>query len=197
MFNLELSEQISETAIFVTTFVTLFFNGLTNIPSSQIIYLTLGYIINIKDFNFYIAILLGTLGNVLGNLVLYFLILRNSDFLNSKLYKILGPNTEILNKYKDYFKNKYWGWLILGKMTPSLKVLVPIICGLSEIPLKRTLVIFTVGSLVWASAVTYLGYYFGKQADLLEFYALVFAVYLFVGLITYFKIKFSENKNNA
>ena len=196
MFNLEISEHVTSLAIYITTFVTLFFNGLTNLPSSQFVYLTLGYLINIKDFNFYIAILLGTIANALGNLVLYYIILSNSEFLNSKLAKFLAIDSEKLLKYNDYFKNKWWGWLILGKITPSLKVLVPVICGLSKVSLKRTLVIFSVGSLIWAIIVTYLGYYFGKQANLLEFYLIITLIYIVIGALSYFKIKLSKDKNN-
>ncbi len=196
MFNLEISEHVTSLAIYITTFVTLFFNGLTNLPSSQFVYLTLGYLINIKDFNFYIAILLGTIANTLGNLVLYYIILSNSEFLNSKLAKFLAIDSEKLLKYNDYFKNKWWGWLILGKITPSLKVLVPVICGLSKVSLKRTLVIFSVGSLIWAIIVTYLGYYFGKQANLLEFYLIITLIYIVIGALSYFKIKLSKDKNN-
>lgn len=188
--NFNLTDSLTSTnpiSIYITIFVTLFLNGLTNLPSSQIIYLTLGYLININSFNFYIAVLLGAFGNTVGNLILYRLIYNNSDLLNSKLAKTLNINNEILEKYNSYFKNKWWGWLILGKLTPSIKVLVPIICGLSKTSFYRATVIFFTGSLLWAMAVTYLGFYFGKESSLLEFYLIVTFVYVVIGIFVYRK----------
>ena len=187
-FNItELLSIADASSIYSTIFITLFLNGLTNLPSSQIVYLTLGYLININSFNFYIAILLGAFGNTLGNLILYKLIYNNSDFINSKLAKTLNINNEVLEKYNSYFKNKWWGWLILGKLTPSIKVLVPIICGISKISFLRAGIIFFLGSLLWAAAVTYLGFYFGKESSLLEFYLIVTFIYIIIGFFVYRK----------
>ena len=194
MFNLELSEHLTPITIYISTFVSLFLNGATNLPSSQFIYLALGYLINVRDFNFYFAVILGAVANTLGNFVLYKIIMNNSDFLNSKLAKFLNLDPVRLDKYNNYFKHRWWGWLILCKMTPSVKVLVPIICGLSRIPTKRTITIFFLGSILWASIVTYLGYYFGKEASLLQFYIIVTCIYVFIGSFSYLKIHFKQNK---
>ena len=45
-------------------------------------------------------------------------------------------------KYKKYIENKGYFWLIIGKVTPSVKVFVPIIAGLSDIKTKKVLFIF-------------------------------------------------------
>lgn len=188
--NFNITESLTSAnpvTIYVTIFVSLFLNGLTNLPSSQIIYLTLGYIININNFNFYLAVLLGAIGNTLGNLFLYRVIYNHSDFINSKLAKTLNINFTVLEKYNSYFKNKWWGWLILGKLTPSIKVLVPIICGISKISYLRASIIFFFGSLFWAMAVTYLGFYFGKESSLLKFYIIVTVIYAVIGFFVYHK----------
>jgi membrane protein DedA with SNARE-associated domain len=189
------SENVSALTIYISTFVSLFLNGLTNLPSSQIIYLTLGYLINVNNFNFYIAIFLGSLGNTLGNLLLYKIIYNNSDFLNSKFGKFMNIKSETLEKYTHYFRHRWWGWLIVGKLTPSLKVLVPVICGVSRISFSKAVIIFFTGSLVWASIVTYLGFYFGKQASLIQFYIIVTCVYILLGSLGYLKIKYNKSKN--
>ena len=194
MFNLEISEHLSPFAIYLVTFISLFLNGVSNLPSSQIVYVTLGYLINKISFNFYMAILLGAIGNTLGNFVLYEIVKSKSDFLNSKISKLLSLNKEATLAYVDKFRHKWWGWLILGKMTPTIKVFVPIICGLSLISRGKALIIFFIGSLAWAGAVTYLGYYFGKDANLLEFYLIVTAIYIIVGALSYLKIHIKKNK---
>ncbi len=192
----DLLTKANPSQIYSIIFTTLIANGLFNIPSSQIIYLTLGYLININDFNFYWAVFLGTLGNTIGNLILYKIIYKNSNFLNNKVLLFLGVKSETLFKYNDTFKNKWWGWLILGKLTPSVKVFVPIICGLSKIDLKKSIIIFFTGSLLWAIIVTYLGFYFGKQSSLINFYLAVTLIYILIGTYGYLKMKNKKINQN-
>lgn len=189
----ELLTNATPSQIYSIIFTSLIANGLINIPSSQIIYLTLGYLININSFNFYWAILLGATGNTIGNLILYKIIYNNSNFLNSKALIFLGVKSETLSKYNDSFKHKWWGWLILGKLTPSVKVFVPIVCGLSKISFEKSIIIFFTGSFLWASMVTYLGFYFGKQSSLINFYIVVTLVYFVIGVYSYLKMK-DKNK---
>lgn len=177
----------SSTVVYFTTLIALVLNGLLNIPSSQIFYLTLGYMHNLADFNIYIAIILGAIGNTIGNYILYLIIYKNSDGLNSRFVKFLNIDKSKLEKYSMHFQNKWWGYLILGKLTPSIKVFVPIMCGLSKVSKIKSIIIFGAGSTIWALMVTMLGSYFGKQASLIDFYLIVTLVYVLIGFFVYFK----------
>jgi membrane protein DedA with SNARE-associated domain len=195
--NLNVADAItnaSSTSIYYLTFISLVSNGLTNLPSSQIIYLTLGYAINLNNFNYLLAILIGAFGNTLGNLILYKLAYTNSDFFNLKIIKILNIKKELLENLSHKFKNKWWGWLILGKLTPSVKVFVPIVCGLIRISFLRACAIFFIGSFLWASLVTYIGFYFGKQASLSTFYTAVTVIYLIICLFVYLRVLSTDKK---
>ncbi len=185
MFGMELSGGLPALYIYLGTFISLILNGAINVPSSQIIYLTLGYLISNSTFNPYLAILLGATGNTIGNFILYKIIYSNSDFINSGLAKVLNINSEKINKYTLYFNKHGLWWLVFAKLIPTAKVFVPIIAGLSKISLTRSIFIFFAGSLLWAIMVTYLGYYFGKQVNIFQFYLIVAGVYAAVMVISY------------
>jgi membrane protein DedA with SNARE-associated domain len=189
---LELNANLSELAIYITLSVSMFFNGLLNFPSSQIVYLTLGYLYHNANFNIFTAILLGTVFNTLGNLMLYKIVQKNSNFLNTNFAKFMNMDKEKLDYYVQHYSSRYWMLLILGKVTPSVKVFVPVICGLANISFWKSFVIFLVGSFVWAIIVTYAGYYFGQSVSLLEFYGVVFLIYIIVGFVSYAKLKQSK-----
>ena len=191
-----IDSTLSPFAIYTSLFFSLFLNGLINIPSSQIIYLTLGYLVNRSDFDIYIAILAGSLGNTLGNLILYYIIKSKNVYLNQKIRSFFNISEDKLEKYNKIINQKGYLWLIIGKLTPSVKVLVPIICGISNLSFIKTFIIFFTGSVLWACMVTYLGYYFGKMASLKEFYIIVSLIYILIGLSLYLFAKFRKKYNN-
>lgn len=189
ILNLNISENLSPFSVYVTLFFSLFLNGLTNIPSSQIIYLTFGYILtkNILISPVY-GILIGTIGNTIGNTVLYKIINRHNDFLNSKIAKFMNIDLVKLDYYMKQIEIRGAWWLVVGKCVPSLKVLVPILIGLSDMGIKKAVSIFFLGSLLWATLVTYLGYHFGKSANLIQFYIIVTFIYIIIGIITSYRL---------
>lgn len=189
ILNLNISENLSSFSVYITLFFSLFLNGLTNIPSSQIIYLTFGYILtkNILISPIY-GILIGAVGNTIGNTVLYKIINKHNDFLNSKIAKFMNIDLVKLDYYMKQIQIRGAWWLVVGKCVPSLKVLVPILIGLSDMSIKKAVSIFFLGSLLWASIVTYLGYHFGKSANLLQFYIIVTFIYIIIGVFTSYRL---------
>lgn len=170
-------------------FFSLFLNGLTNIPSSQIVYLTFGYILtkNALISPIY-GILVGAIANTIGNTVLYKIINRHNDFLNSKIAKLMNIDLVKLDYYMKQIEIRGAWWLVVGKCVPSLKVLVPILIGLSDMGIKKAVSIFFLGSLLWATIVTYLGYNFGKSANLIQFYLIVTFIYIIIGVFTSYRL---------
>ncbi len=189
ILNLNISENLSPFSVYLTLFFSLLLNGLTNIPSSQIIYLTFGYILtkNVLISPIY-GILIGALANTIGNTILYKIINRHNDFLNSKIAKFMNIDLVKLDYYMKQIEIRGVWWLVVGKCLPSLKVLVPILIGLSNMGIKKAISIFFLGSLLWATIVTYLGYHFGKSANLIQFYLIVSCIYIAIGIFTSYRL---------
>lgn len=189
ILNLNISENLSPFSVYATLFFSLFLNGLTNIPSSQIIYLTFGYILtkNLLISPVY-GILIGAIGNTIGNTILYKIINKHNNFLNSKIAKFMNIDLVKLDYYMKQIEIRGAWWLVVGKCVPTLKVLVPVLIGLSDMSMKKVISIFFLGSLLWASIVTYLGYHFGKSANLVQFYLIVTFIYIIIGVFTSYRL---------
>jgi membrane-associated protein len=178
-----ISPALSNTSIYSILFLSLLSNGIFNIPSSQFVYITFGYILTVKEISAVTGILLGTIANTISNYILYLICLKGSNNVSGRLSKFIDVNKEKIDKYIILLQKRGILWMIIGKSIPSLKVFIPIIAGLANISKLRALIIFFFGSLIWACGITYIGYHFGKKLDLAEFYGYYFLFVFALGVI--------------
>ena len=168
----------------------LLINGVVSFPSSQIIYLLAGVLVARGNLEMVPLILAGGLGNALGNLITYWLIYKYGESIVEKFFLVQHSHVKAFQE-----KVRLHGvWLLfVGKLTPSIKVIVPAVAGLAKIRPHMAVILFTTTSLVWASAFIALGYFFGAQITMAN-YSLVMGI---IGIIVavYFYNKFiKQNK---
>lgn len=140
-----------------------------------------------SSYNPIFIIIFGSLGNTLGNFILYYLIYTKSNFFTLKLKTLLNINDNKLNIYTDKIKKHSFVWLLLGKLTPSVKVFIPFVAAILKINPMISALIFFLGSLVWASILVSIGYFFGEKVSLLNFYLILGSIYLISFLVFKFK----------
>lgn len=174
---------------YATIFFLMIGNGVFNLPSSQILYLIVGYFVATKNLSFAGAVLAGGLGNTIGNIITFLLIKKYDRPLARKL---LMMSEETFNKVHsalhETFSRKGMWWLFIGKLTPSIKAFIPVVAGLAETETVRTSFIFLVASLIWATGIIYLGYVFGTEVSLSSFLSVSFIIGFTVLFILYKKI---------
>lgn len=162
---------------YAAIFVLMVANGIVNFPSSQILYLIVGYFVSTGNLVFATAVVAGALGNTIGNFVTYSLIKKYEHPL---AHKLLMLNEVTFNKIHsalhDTFSRRGIWWLFVGKLTPSVKVFIPILAGLSRTPTLITTFIFLSASFVWAIGIIYVGYAFGEHVSLSSFLAVSFLI---------------------
>ena len=144
-------------------FVLMILNGFFSFPSSQLLYITVGFFVAQGKIAFIPALILGALGNTIGNYALY---LVTSKYGEKVAKKFLPVSDEIFEALKDTFKEKSLFYLAVGKLTPSLKVAIPILAGIAKTHKQLTLLVFLVTSTIWATAFLALGIFFGKSFSL-------------------------------
>lgn len=175
--------------------MALFLNGIISFPSSQVIYLGLGYFLSDKAYvNIYLAIFFASLGNAIGNFVLYYIFYFKNESLKLKITKYLKYDDEKIQKYIDKASKHSYLWVFLGKLTPSVKVFIPIIAALLKIRPLFAFSIFFIASLIWAFALTYAGIYFGQNTNLFIFYIAILLIYTLIFVV--FKVKNQKVINN-
>ena len=148
-------------------------NIIPPIPSEIIMPLG-GFFVYQEKLNFYILVFWGLLGTVLGSLPWYYLgrlvnERRLSNFLD-KRGKYFGITSDDLAKSKRWF-DKYGVSLVFwGRLVPGVRTLISVPAGMELMPLRRFFIWTTFGSLIWVSLLTYAGYIFGENYEIIETY---------------------------
>lgn len=174
---------------YVAIFLLMLSNGVINFPSSQILYLIVGYFVGAGNLMFLPAVLAGGLGNSIGNIITYSLVKKYERPLARRLL-MLDEKTfnKIHSALHETFSKKGIWWLFIGKLTPSIKAFIPVVAGMARTPATITSIIFCVASFVWATIIIYLGKTFGENFSLSSFLAVSLVVGLTIIFIVYRKI---------
>ena len=183
-------------AYFVISFAMFLENLIPPIPSEIIMPLG-GFFVYTGDLNFYILIISGLIGTVVGALPWYFLgkLLNEkklSNFIDRK-GKFVGISLKDLDKSRLWFE-KYGVLLVFwGRLIPGIRTLISVPAGIELMPLNKFLIWTSLGSLIWVIFLTSAGYLFGENYEIIGLYIDNFKIILkpiFVILILFFLIRF-------
>jgi membrane protein DedA with SNARE-associated domain len=148
-------------------FLLMIANGAVSFPSSQLLYIIVGYFIAKGDLAWAPAIVLGAVGNTIGNIVLYEAVRKYGREIIFK-WKLFDPR--ILAKVEIAVAHKGWWFLFIGKLLPAIKVFIPIPAGLGRMHRGGFAGIMLLASSIWASAFLFFGYTFGKSFHIFGWY---------------------------
>ena len=186
-------------AYLVICFAMFLENIIPPIPSEIIMPLG-GFFVYQGNLNFYILVIFGLIGTVLGALPWYYL----GKFLNErKLANFVESKGKFLGiTSKDFKKSKIWfdkygiSLVFWGRLIPGIRTLISVPAGIELMPLKRFIIWTTLGSLIWVVLLSLLGYLFGENYRIIESYVDNFKSFikplLFVILIL-FTLKYLKN----
>ena len=186
-------------AYLVICFAMFLENIIPPIPSEIIMPLG-GFFVYQGNLNFYILVIFGLLGTILGTLPWYYLgrflnEKKLSNFIESK-GKFLGISSKDLNKSKLWF-DKYGVSLVFwGRLIPGIRTLISVPAGIELMPIKKFLVWTTLGSLIWVVLLSFSGYVFGENYKIVGLYLdnlKVFIKPLLFIILVFFIIKYLKN----
>lgn len=180
---------------YVAIFLLMLTNGIGNLPSSQLLYIIAGYFVSTGSLLFIPTIIVGTLGNTIGNIITFQLVKKYDKPFARKLL-MLDENTftKVHSALHETFSRRGMWWLFLGKLTPSVKAFIPIVAGLANTKTKLTSLIFLIASFIWAIAITTLGYYFGEHITLKSFAVVSLLIGGTIAFIVYKNVSKKLNK---
>ena len=194
---ISLAVEKNSTIAYLTICLAMFLENIIPPIPSEIIMPLGGFFVYQQKLNFYILVFWGLLGTILGSLPWYYLgrlvnEKRLSNFLDKK-GKYLGITSKDLAKSKRWF-DKYGVSLVFwGRLVPGIRTLISVPAGMELMPLRKFLIWTTFGSLIWIALLTYAGYLFGENYQIIEIYLnkIKYIVKPIITLlIVYFFIKF-------
>jgi len=158
---------------------------------SEIVMPFSGFLVSQGVFDLWQVVLYGTLGNLVGAWIAYYIGLRVGRIAIIKYGKYVLLKESHLATAERWF-NKYGDKTIFfSRLTPVIRTVISLPAGISKMEIKKFTLYTFVGSIPWNFALTYLGFLlgnnwieiegFGKYLDLMVLGALAaIAVYLLV-----------------
>jgi membrane protein DedA with SNARE-associated domain len=148
-------------------------NGFFSFPSSQILYILVGYFVGTGFLGLIPASLAGALGNTLGNIALYEVV-RARGLHYIEKFGIFRK--EDITRIEIVFRKKGLWFLFVGKLLPAIKVFIPIPAALGRVDRRVFAAMMFTASHIWALGFIGIGFMFGKGAGLWKAYGVVLMV---------------------
>jgi len=124
------------------------------------------------DLNLYLVILFSSLGCVIGAMINYTLSFYLGRAIiyglaDSKFARLLFINRAKLQKAEDYFIKNGNTSTFIGRLIPGIRHLISIPAGLAKMKVKKFIFYTLIGSALWNTILSLLGYFFGKNEEVL------------------------------
>lgn len=166
-------ESIIQTTSYLGIFALMIANGFLSFPSSQVLYIVVGYFIGTGTLALLPASLLGAAGNTIGNVLLYEAIRRHGIRYALRLQIFRESDVK---KTEIVFRKKGLWFLFIGKLLPAIKVFIPVVAALGKANRGSFIAIMLIASWLWSFIFIGIGYFFGKNAHLWKSYSIILVI---------------------
>jgi membrane protein DedA with SNARE-associated domain len=171
------------------------------IPSELIMPLA-GFTVAQGKMNFWLAVLAGTIGTMLGTYAWYYLgRLVNYDRLGSwidRYGKWMGISVKEIDRVNDWFNKHGRSAVFFGRMVPGIRTLISLPAGMNQMSMFTFTIYSTLGTSIWILGLTIAGFVLGENYGSIEQYlAPISKVILFglLGLVGYWIFKKTRQNN--
>lgn len=155
------------------------------IPSELILLLT-GFNVSLDRFIYITAILVTTVGSLIGALFLYWMGFAFSEerleFLVTKYGKYVGIKLSDLQKTGNWFERHGAQLVFFGRLIPLIRSLVSIPAGLTNMKLSKFILFTTLGSAIWNTLWITLGFFLGDRWQEAEKYTKYLDLVVYAGI---------------
>lgn len=159
-----------------------------------------GFMIAHDRLNFIGVVLAGTLGSVLGAVVLYYVGYWAEDHVVRGFIQRFGKffliSEEDHNRALKFFDQHGEAVVFFGRLFPLIRSLISIPAGMDRMPMGKFLLFTTIGSAIWNSTLTYGGMLLGDHWErIMEFvgqYEKITLLLVGLGVAAFIVMRFME-----
>jgi len=165
----------------------LFFSYIENIfpPSpSDLVVVVGGSLVGAGAISFIPTLLITSFGSVAGFMTLYFLGSQlDRKVINSGKVKFIS--LEALQKAEVWFNKYGYRVIIINRFLPGTRSVISFFAGLSELKIKRTLLLAAISAIAWNLIIIYLGILFSDNISTVDKYLSMYSniILIISGLI--------------
>lgn len=188
-----LVETISELGYIGIFLLMALESSLVPVPS-ELVMPPAGYLVQKGEMNFFIVVLAGVLGSLAGAYANYFLAHKLGRPLLLKYGKYALISEEKFTRIEIFFQSHGEVSTFIGRLLPVARHLISLPAGLAQMRHSRFIIYTTLGSAIWVTILTYLGYALGANEKLIYAYekpilagVVVFCAVVIVGYVQYQK----------
>ncbi|PIR02087.1 MAG: alkaline phosphatase [Candidatus Nealsonbacteria bacterium CG_4_9_14_0_2_um_filter_37_38] len=137
---------------------------------SEIIMPFSGYLVYLGEFSLWLVVIVGTIGNLIGSIISYFIGFYGGRPLIEKYGKYILISGQDLDQAERWFK-KYGGESIFfSRILPVIRTFISFPAGIAKMPFWKFSFYTFAGSLPWSFFLTYAGILTGENWSKLEIY---------------------------
>jgi membrane protein DedA with SNARE-associated domain len=183
---IEFLKTINPLLIYFAVFGIAFIENIFPPFPSDVIVAFSGALAAVTDISLVLVIIFAVTGSTSGFLVMYFI----GKFAGNKILevgKIKFISPEAIFTVERWFQ-KYGYWLIIAnRFLAGTRAIISFFAGMSEMNLKRTIILSAISSLIWNLILIFVGFYVGHNLTKISFYIttynkVVFALILAISL---------------
>ena len=162
------------------------------IPSEVIMPFS-GFLASQGHFNFWLIVAVGTVANLVGSLILYFISKSGGRWLLEKYGKYVLISKDEIDKGDKWFKKYGIKAVFFGRIIPVVRTFISLPAGVAKVNLLKFAIFTILGSLPWNFALTYAGYKAGENWDFLGSYFRKFDI-LIVAIVVILIVLFIRSR---
>ncbi len=172
-------------------------SALIPIPSEVIMPFS-GYLATVGKFNAGFVIIAGSIGNLTGALITYYFGQKLGREFILRYGKFVLLRRSHLELTESYFAKYGDRATFISRMLPAIRTYISLPAGMAKMNLKKFIIYTLIGSVIWNSALTYLGMQLGQEWKNILQYSDYFdiAVVIIVIILIYLFIRNRKNKLN-
>ena len=141
--------------------------------------------------------LVGTLGNLLGGLIAYFVGLKGGRPFLEKYGKYVLISHSKLDQADHWFEKYGHEAVLISRMLPAIRTFISLPAGIARMDLKKFTIYTFLGSLPWTFALAYIGVQLGPHWEVIKGYFHILDIIVaigIIGVIAYLIYKYKKNK---
>lgn len=162
-----------------------------NIPlPSEALMTFAGALVAEGRFNFWLVVLAGAIGNVIGSVGNYYLGAWGGRPIIEKYGKYFLIHHKDLDAADRWFAKYGLHAVFFTRMLPIIRTFISFPAGVSRVPMVPFVLLTFAGSFIWSAFLTYIGYEFGRNYETvfkpyLQKFEIVIAVLLIAAIVWY------------
>ena len=157
-------------------------SALIPIPSEVIMPFS-GYLVSTGKFNVIAVIMAGSIGNLVGSLIAYFVGIYLGRGFVLKYGKYLLLKKSHLEIAESYFKKYGNRATFISRLLPAIRTYISLPAGIAKMDLKKFAAYTLIGSIIWNTVLTYIGITLGQEWNSIRKYSSYFDVIVIIAVI--------------